>query len=145
MASFVYNEAKYQLMVAGLQLATADLRISLHMTNTTLDTENDGIATNTDFTTPDEFDGANYASPGQALGSLAVTKEDGSDLGKFDAADEVFTALGVGTRNIAGALLYKFITNWAASVPIAWFEFTATPDSSDFTVQWNASGLLTLT
>lgn len=144
MASHVKNEAFYQILLGDVHFDTDDIRVSLHMTNTTIDTEVDSIATNTDFSTPDEFDGANYSSPGSALASKAVAKDDSNDRATFDAADLTWSSLGVGTRDLAGALVYLFVTNWASSIPLAWFEFSATPDGSDFTIQWNSVGLLAL-
>lgn len=144
MASKIFNEAKERLLAGDLDLNADDIRVSLHMTNTTIDTENDGISINSDFATPDEFDGSGYSAGGQALDNEAVSKDDTNDRALFDADDELFTSLGAGTRNIAGALVYEFNTNWGASSPIAWYEFSATPDGSNFTIQWNSVGLLSL-
>jgi hypothetical protein len=146
MASHVFNEFKRASAAGEVDLDTDDIRVSLHMTNTTIDTENDAIVTNTDFSTPDEMDGANYSAPGVALTTEAVNKDDANDRAEFDADDVTWSALGNGTREVLGVLVYKFDTSWAASLPIAWVEFAASqnPGGSDFTIQWNAEGILQL-
>ena len=138
----VFNEFKRAEKAGEIDLATDDIRASWHMTNTTIDTENDGIATNTDFTTPDEFDGANYTANGFALASKTVTKSDSNDRGVFDAADISAGAQAAGTRAVAGILIYKFVTNWASSIPICWLTLSFTANGSTVTIQWDADGIL---
>lgn len=140
MASHFYNKAKQLLANGGIDLDTDDIRVALCMTNTTADTDNDGDTYVSDLTTLDEFDGANYVR--KALANEAVNLDDVNDRAEFDADDVTWTALGVGTRNVAGALIYKHVTNDTDSPLIAWIEFSATPDGSDFTIQWDAEGIL---
>jgi len=143
MATKVYNEAVRAIMAGEIDLNADDIRIQLLMTNTTADTENDAVVTISNFTTLDEFDGANYVV--KALTSEAVNKDDANDRAEFDADDVVYTALGAGTRSIAGVLLYKHIDGTDANDKvIAWLEFATpkTPDGSDFTVVWNVEGIL---
>lgn len=147
MATHWYNEALRAIMAGELDLNAHDIRVALLMTNTTADTENDGkttISGGTGFTTLDEFDGSGYVR--KALANEAVNKDDANDRAEFDADDVTWTALGAGTRSIAGILVYRHVTTDADSVPIAWLEFATpkTPDGSDLTVQWNAEGLLQL-
>jgi hypothetical protein len=146
MASFVFNEFKRANAAGEIPLGSGDIRVALVMTNTTADTENDGIAFVGDLTTLDECDGANYVR--KTLASKTVTKDDANDRMIFDATDLVFTALGNGTRQIQGALVFFHDTNDAASIPIAFIEFAApvNPAGGDFGVNWNATtGILTLT
>jgi len=57
-----------------------------------------------------------------------------------------WTALGVGTRTTVGVLVYKHVTNDADSPVIAFIEFSGavTHDGTDFTIEWNAEGILQL-
>lgn len=144
MASVVYNEFKRASAAGEIDLNADDIRARLVMSNTTCDTENDGIAVLDDFTTIDVCDSAGYADG--ALDDEAVNKDDGNDRAEFDATDETWAALAACTRTVVGVLIYKFVTNDTDSVPIAYLEFAAakTPDGSDFTVQWNAEGLIQL-
>ena len=144
MASFIYNEAKRMLFAGELDLNADDMRLKMLMTNTTADTENDGIVNLSDFTTLDEMDGANYAV--KALTTETVSKDDANDRAEFDCDDITYTSLGAGTRGVAGFLLYKYVDGTPGNdIAVAWIEQAATPDGSNFTIQINAEGLLQLT
>src|SRR5512138_1026549 len=140
MATHVKNELKRSLLAAWA--AGADVRLILCMSNTTADSENDGIVYVDDITTLDEFDGAKHSR--KALASGSVSKDDGNDRGEFDAADVTYAALGAGTRDIVGILAYEHVNDDTDSLVGIWFEFSSpkTPDGSDFTLQWNAEGIL---
>jgi hypothetical protein len=144
MASQVYNEAKRAIAAGEYDLNADDIRVRLEMTNTTADTQNDGIVNFANFTTNDPSDGSGYVD--KALATEAVNKDDANDRAEFDADDVTWTALGAGTRALAGAVIYKFVDGTNANdLPIAWVEFSATPDGSDFTISWNAEGILQFT
>lgn len=142
MASHMFNKAKQSLVNGGIDLDTDDIRVALLMSNTTADSENDGIVFVGDIGTLDEHDGSAYVR--KALASEAVNLDDANDRAEFDATDVVWTALGAGTRTCVGALLYKHVTNDADSPVIAWVEFASavTNDGTDFTITWNAEGIL---
>ncbi len=144
MASKIFNYAKQQLAMGGIDLDTHDIRAILCMSNTTCDTANDGINTVDDLTL-DECDGANYVR--KALTNEAVNLDDTNDRAEFDADDLTWTALGVGTRATQGVLLIRHITNDSDSMPIAWIEFASnvTHDGTNFQIQWNSEGILNFT
>lgn len=143
-ASHGFQYAFGQYLQAAINFVSDDIRIAPLMTNTTVDTERDAKDQNVDFTTLDEFDGANYSTGGLALDNQAVNIDDANDRAEFDSDDETVTALGAGTRSIQGVLLMKFVTNMNSSVPLHWLEFASnkTPDGSNFTFQFNAEGIL---
>lgn len=143
-ASHGFQYAYTQYLTGTVNLASDDIRIWPLMTNTTVDTERDAKDQFSDFTTVDEFDGANYSSGGLALDSQAVAVDDANDRAEFDAADETVASLGAGTRSIQGVCLGKFNTNTASSMPLHWIEFSSnrTPDGGDFTFVFNAEGIL---
>lgn len=146
MASVIPNVFKTELMKGNMDLDGGSFKADLVMSNTTCDTENDGIDTCSEYTTPDICDGANYVT--KDLGTLAVTQVDASDLAKWTAANLTWTALGASTRAIQGVLIYKYITNFNSSVPVAFIQFSSnkTADGSDFTVSWDGTnGILYLT
>lgn len=118
----VYNEAKRAIYAGEMDLNLDDMRVILVMTNTTIDTQNDGIVNTANFTTLDEMDGAGYAR--QALANEAVNKDDANDRAEFDADDVAFGALSNGTRQIQGWLIHEHITNDASSVPLASADFS---------------------
>jgi hypothetical protein len=144
MANFVYNEAKNQLLRAGIDFTSADIRVLLVMTNTTADTEDD-VNTIGALTTLDEYDGSGYSAGGAALTGETVVEDAGNNRAYFDASDVTFTALGAGTRQCQGALLYKFVSSVSASLPIGFIDtggFPFTGNGSNVTLQWNAAGIL---
>lgn len=145
MASNVFNNALQKILAAYL-VTGADIRAALLMSNTTADTEKDGIDFVDDITTLDECDAAGYARV--QLGSEASNVDNTNDRAEFDASDISFTGLGGdATRNYVGVLLVKHVTNDTDSIPIAFIEFDNAPISSAATqvdVPWNAEGILQL-
>ncbi len=145
MASFVYNEIKRALAEGEIDLGSGgdDIRVALVMSNTTADTEDDADVID-DFTTLDEYDGANYVR--KALANEAVAEDAGNDRAEFDADDVTWSALGAGTRQCVGAVLYKHVTDDTDSVPIAFIDLADFDgNGGDVTVQWNAEGILQVT
>lgn len=140
----VYNSHKREFLQGDTDLENDDIRCILLSTNTTADTENDGISTVADFTTLDEFNGAGYTSADQDLTGKVVNLDNANDRAEFDATDRAYGALSAGTRDIAGVLLIKFVTNLNASLPISFHTLSASPDGSSFTLQFNAEGILQL-
>ena len=139
----VFNEAKRMLFAGELDLNADDIRGLLVMSNTTVDTENDGILDLADFSTLDECDDDTYAR--QALTNETVTADDSNDRAEFDADDITFENTGDATRDIAGLLLYKHVDGTAANdKPIAFYDFTATLDGNDLVLTVDAEGLLQL-
>lgn len=140
MASFAYIPAKKSLWDGGVDLDTHDMRILLVMSNTDADTLNTA-ATISAFASLDEMNGAGYAR--QALASEAVNQDTPNARAEFDAADVVFTGLGNGTRPVTGAVIFRFITNDADSIPVFYIDLSPNfdPGGGTFTVQWNAEGI----
>lgn len=146
MASVVYTPAKTFFFRGQLDLREAgnDIRALLVMTSTTVHTQED-VATIAGFTTLDEMNGAGYVR--KALANQAVNEDDPNNRGEFDADDVTWSALGAGTRSVKGVLIFKFVATDADHIPIAFFEFpTAYPATGiDFTLSWNAEGILQAT
>lgn len=145
MASAAYTPFKGNLMRGSHDLPNADVRVLLAMSNTTFDTETDDEFVG-DTTTPDEYDGTNYAR--QALTGEAVTDDTGNDRGEFDAADAQFASLGVGTRQATGMVVFSFIINDAGSPLMAWIDTGGFPfdgNGGNVDVAWNAEGIIQVT
>lgn len=139
MTSKVFNEGLENIL--ALALSSVTIEVALVMTNTTVDTENDGISADTDFSTIDEHDGSGYGR--QTLASKTVTKDDTNDRAKFDAADTTFASLGAGSRDVAGVLLLW--DDGGTKRPISYHEYASprVADGGDFVVEWrNDTGLI---
>lgn len=143
MAAFVYHPALEKIMDGTIDFDTNDMRVALVMTNTTADTEVDTTLMN-GFGTLDECDGANYVR--KAIGNEAVNFDSGNDRAEFDGDDITWTALGNGTRQIQGYIVFKFVTDDSDSIPVIYRDFAATinPGGNDLQVAWNAEGILQL-
>lgn len=92
--------------------------------------------------------GNGYTTGGATLGSVTWTKS-GSTT-KFDAADSSWTASGGAIGPIRKAVIYKSGTANAHISPLVGYCVLDSADISIsdgnlFTIQWNASGILTLT
>ena len=146
MANKVFNEGAFEVLKNGL--SGADLRVSWHSSGTTIDTEDDGIATNSDFATSDEFDGPDYPAGGHALTSEAITKDDSGDRAELDAADINAGNQGAGTDAVVGLLVYAFVSTWGDSIPVAWIDdapaLPFTPSGGNVTIAFDSQGLLHL-
>ena len=151
MASNIKNEAKRAVPAGEIDLNADPLYTILVMSNTTTDTENDAIVHIGDLTTLDEFDGTGYnSSARQELDSIAVNKDDANDRAEFDAADEAYSSLGNGTRQIQGVDIYHDpdddgdTADDATNNVLFFIEFTATinPGGSTLTIQWDTEGIV---
>lgn len=148
MASGWYNAGINAVMKNLIDLDGSNIWAALMMSNTTCDTENDGITFMGDFTTKDEMDGANYVR--KKLANKSVTLDDANDLSYLDADDVAWTSLGNGTRAVQGVVLYVDAdddgdaADDAANRVLAWVEFATnqSPGGSLFTVIWPATGIL---
>jgi hypothetical protein len=143
MATHWFNEGKKYVLENGL--SGVDVRAAMLMTNTTADTENDGIVNLDDITTLDECDGSGYARV--ALTGEAITKDDANDRALFDANDVAWGTIGAATRAVAGVLIYVEVGADSADIPLVWLEYASpkTMDGSAFTSTFNAAGISELT
>lgn len=144
MASVIYNEALRAIAAGEIDLNAADIRARLCMTNTTVDTQNDGMVNLADFTTIDPADATGYADV--ALANEAVNKDDTNDRAEFDADDVVFSSLGGdASRDYQGVLLYVYVDGTNANdKALAFIDFTADipAAATQVTVPWDAEGIL---
>lgn len=144
MASVIYNEALRAIAAGEIDLNAADIRARLCMTNTTCDTENDGVVELEDFTTIDPCDATGYADID--MDGLAVNKDDPNDRAEFDANNLVFSGLsGDATRDAQGVLLYVYVDGTDANdKAIAFIDFTADipAAATQVTVPWDDEGII---
>jgi hypothetical protein len=144
MASVIYNKALQQIAAGEYDLNTDDIRARLVMTNTTCDTENDGIEQLADFTTIDIADATGYADIDMT--SLAVNLDDANNRAEFDAADLVFSGLsGNASRAFQGVLLYIYVDGTNANdLALAFIDFTSdiSATATQVTVPWDSEGII---
>lgn len=131
MASGYFNIALQYFLTSGSYIDLAADTIKVRPIRTSVYTFD---ATHTSMTPVTAATG----TPGDVtLGSKVI--KTGTDGGCFDAADAVFTAWTAGAA-LNGLVIYKFVTNDAGSIPIAYIDgFSITPNGGDITVQWQAT------
>lgn len=143
MASVIPNSFLAELLKAYL-VTGADVRARLCMTNTTCDTEVDGIVNLDDYTTIDPSDATGYADV--ALTGEAAAADDANNRGEFDASDISFTGLGGdASRAYQGVLLYKRVDGTNANdLPVCFIDFTSDipATATQVDVPWDAQGIL---
>ena len=133
----IYNNFKEQVMEGEFNLLTDVIKVAL-VTGYTPD-----IDTHTAWAdvSANEESGTGYTAGGETLGSVTVTQDDTNDRGVFDGADVTWTGLDVGTPS--HAIMYD--DTHASDLLIAYWEVTTASNGGDYTLQWNASGIILLT
>ncbi len=140
MSNFVYNESKKQIALAGINFASADIRLMLVDNTTTADTEDDANFID-DFTTLGELSGTGYAR--QALANQAVNEDAANNRAEFIADDVAFTNINAGTAQ--AAIIFLFVSDDLDSIPILYIDETDFPiitNGGNITLNFNAEGIL---
>ncbi len=140
MASVIYNSFKRDIMNGALDLDTDTIKVMLVTSSYTPD--QDSHTKRSDVT--NEVSGTNYTAGGSALANKAVTADNTDNEGVFDADDLTWSTSTITAR---GAVLYKS-RGGASSADelICYIDFGADKSSSagNFTLQWDAEGILNL-
>ena len=133
----IYNNFKEQVMEGEFDLADDTIKVALLASYTPdIDTHDEW----SDVSGTEES-GTGYTAGGEELASKTVTQDDGNDRGVFDAADVTWSGLDVGTP--AYAVMYD--DTHANDLLIACWELGRASNGGDYTLQWNASGIILLT
>jgi len=149
MASLVYNTAKKEIFDGTIDLTAADIKVMLIGTATpyTPDADHDTV----DQASGSELSATNYtggfAGAGRkAFASPAIAVDKTNDRAEFDATDLTWTSLGGAANDtVEAAIIIREVTNDAGSRLIAYIDLTnTTTDGSNFTIQWDAEGILQL-
>ena len=122
MADVIFNSFKQKIMDGSIDLDTDTIRVALV----------------TSSYTPSQDDHEDYA-----LANKAVTKDNTDNEGVFDADDVTWAASSITAR---GAIVYKDSGTAGTSWFICYLDFGAdkTSSSGDFTITWNAEGIVNL-
>ena len=91
-----------------------------------------------------EVSGTGYTAGGATLGSKTVNYTSGTNTQAFDAADTVWSTATITARY---AIIYVSTGTSSTSPLIGYVDFGADVSSTagDFTIQWSASGIFTMT
>lgn len=139
MADVIYNSFKMKIMDGSIDLDTDTIKVALV---TSAYTPNQDTHDFFDDVT-NEVSGTGYTAGGASLASKAVTTDTTDNEGVFDAADVVWSTATVTAR---GAVIYKSTGTASTSALICYLDFGSDQSSSaaDFTIAWNAEGIVNL-
>jgi hypothetical protein len=138
MASVIFNAFKQKLMVGETDLDTHTFNVAL-MTSSY--TPNDDTQTIWSDISANEISGAGYVTGGTMLAGMTVTLNLSTNKAILDATDVTWASSTITARYV---VIYKLVDpKWL----VAAFDFGSDKSSNngDFTVQWNASGIMDLT
>lgn len=147
MASLVYNRAKKEMWDGTIDLINDTIKVLLLDGTTT--TPEDATKDFVSEINTDEFSDTNYTGGfggggRKTLGTKAITEDDTNDRAEFDAADITWTSLG-GTDSVVAAVIFAPGTADSDSVLIAYIDIADTAtNGGDFTLQWDAEGIIQL-
>lgn len=139
MADVIYNVFKLNILNGGLDLDTDAIKVMLVTSAYT--PNQDTHLDRADVT--NEVVGTGYTAGGATLASKTVTQDDTDNEGVFDAADVTWSTATITAR---GAVLYKSTGVAANDTLICYIDFGSDQSASgaDFTIAWNAEGIVNL-
>lgn len=148
MASLMSNKFRTLLLNNGIDLLNNTIKVMLVQASYTPDKDHNFVDSITGGTTK-EISGTGYTggfagSGRKTLASKAVAQDDTNDIGWFDAADLVWTALDAGT--VGYAVVIKEVASDADSIIICVHDVSpdVVSNGGNYTVQWAADGVLKL-
>ena len=165
MASQVFEVWKAGILDGTIDSVTTSantlLRLMLVSTNTTADTDNDGIATIAGLGTLDQFDGdinsqafSSQKNSDHHIKTVTCSVTESGTIKYLTASGTTtWTAVAAGTRAIQGVLLFKHTNDSGAvgadpeGVPVAFFDFSAdvTPNGGNISVTFSSNRMISLT
>ena len=141
MSVFFYDTAVLNILNGTVDLDTTVMKMMLVLaTSNAASRDIATIADVADIT--NEVSGGSYAR--QTLGTVTVV-DAGSNITKWDSTTDVlFTAVPTNASQVLAAVVFAFITNDAASIPMVYLDgsiFPITTTGDNITVKFNASGI----
>src|SRR5215207_2683365 len=135
----LYNEFKSGVMLARHNNSTDTVKVGLLTAHTP------NIDTNTTWAdvVANEVTGTGYTARGIAIANKTVTKDTTNDRGVFDGDNVTWTGLSVGTPS--HAVLYKDTGTNATSYLIGYWAISTASNGGDYTLAFDATGIVLLT
>lgn len=140
MADVIVNGFKKHIMNGGIDLDTDTVKVMLLTNSHTQDQDAHEFI---DDVSANEVSGTGYTAGGQALAGKAVTQDNTDNEGVFDANDLTWSTSTITARYAA---IYKDTGTPATSPIVCILDFGSDKSSSagNFTIAWNAEGILNL-
>jgi len=138
------NNFKEQLLLAGIDMDTDTFKVALIGSGYSFVIDGNPSYNDTAITS-NEITASNYTAGGFTLTALTVTQNDTGDYAKWDAGNAVWNSLGTTTKSVAHGLIYdNTVTTPVAKPVIARVEIATQPNGGNYTIAWNANGILQL-
>jgi len=139
MADLIYNGFKFYIMNGGIDLDTDTIKVML-VTSTYTPNQDTHVFRSS---VTNEVTGSGYSAGGATLASKTVTQDDTDNEGVFDAADVTWSTATITAR---GAVIYKSTGVAGTDTLICYLDFVSdqTATGADFTIAWNAEGIVNL-
>ena len=137
MASVIFNSFKQRVLDGECDLNTDEFYVGLLTSSFTPNIDTQSVWGDISAS---EISGAGYVAGGTTLAGMTVILNTSTDKAILDADDVTWTNSTITARYVA--IYKKTAPQWL----VAAFDFAADKASNngDFTVQWNASGILDL-
>lgn len=139
MANVIYNNYKLELLDADIDHESDTIKVAL--VTSTYTPDQDAHDFFDDVT--NEVSGTGYTSGGATLANKTTTVDNTDNEAVFDADNVTWSSSSITAR---GAVVYKDTGNTATSPLICYFDFGSdqTSSSGDFTISWNAEGIVNI-
>lgn len=140
----IYNNFKEQVLLGAFNLGNGADAIKMILVND-YTPDIDGHATYADVSAKEYGTGSGYTAGGQTLTGQAVSQDNANDRAKWDATDVTFTALGpLSPVTPSHCILYD--DTHASDLLICYWALGTTPtNGGNYTLQFGADGIMTLT
>jgi hypothetical protein len=140
MASVIYTRFFLDLAIKALSWSADAIQVALVDSTYTPDKDHTRWVTGSD-PYDSQITGSGYTAGGATLANATAVIDTTNDLVKLDGDDVTWATSTITARN---AVLFD--STIANKNLVACFQFTEDKSSAngDFTIQWNASGLMTL-
>jgi hypothetical protein len=148
-ANGVYNKFKTKLADGTIDWdTTTNIKVMLVGTGYTFDAEHDFVGD----IVAQESSGSGYVggytgAGRKAIATRTVVQVDASDRAELRTADGSVTWTAINVGAVKAAVIFHEITSDAASELIAYIDttgFPVTTNGGDFTINWNAAGVVQL-
>lgn len=153
MANSWYTRGLGAIMAGTVNLDTDTLKVMLVDSGYTFNKDDDFISSGAGTPGGEEVSGTGYTAGfggagRKTIANTTVSFDDTNDRAELDGDDVTWTAINAGTAK--AAIIVKEVTSDADSILIAYIDtatgatFPVTFNGGDYTLAWNAEGILQL-
>jgi len=135
----VVNNFKEQLLLKVIDCDTDTFKVALY-SDAYSSTQIDGAAPA--YSSTNEIVASGYTATGAAVSTPAVTQDDTNDWAKWDDDGSNITWSSLATATIQRAILYDDTT--ATKYQCIIWEIATNSNGGDYTIQFGANGIMTL-